>query len=45
MEACASALQDIGYDKWLVLEIRGLRDRFEEDTKANIDFVRRVFLK
>ncbi len=45
MEACASALHDIGYDKWLVLETSGRPDRFQEDTKANIDFVRRLFLK
>ncbi len=44
METCAGALRDIGYDKWLVLETSGRRDRFEEDTRANIDYVRRVFI-
>ena len=44
MEACAEALHDIGFDKWLVLETSGRPDRFEEDTRANIDYVRRVFL-
>lgn len=43
MEACAEALGDIGYDKWLVLETIGRPGRFKEDTIANIDFVRRVF--
>jgi len=44
MEVCAEALHDIGFDKWLVLETSGRPDRFEEDTRANIDYVRRVFL-
>ena len=44
MEACAEALHDIGFDKWLVLETSGRPDRFEEDTRANIDYVRKVFL-
>lgn len=44
MEVCAGALQDIGYNKWLVLETSGRPDRFEEDTKANIGFVRRTFM-
>ncbi|MCC5931524.1 MAG: sugar phosphate isomerase/epimerase [Cyclobacteriaceae bacterium] len=43
MESCANALADIGYDKWLVLETIGRPGRFEEDTLANIDFVKRVF--
>ncbi len=44
MEVCADALQDIGYNKWLVLETSGRPNRFEEDTKANIDFVRSTFM-
>ena len=44
MEICADALQDIGFNKWLVLETSGRPDRFEEDTKENIDFVRRPFI-
>ena len=44
MEACASALHDIGYDKWYVLETSGRTDRFEEDTRANIKFAREVFM-
>lgn len=44
MQACAKALSDIGYDKWLVLETIGRPGRFEEDTRANIDFVRKVFM-
>ncbi len=45
MEACAEALGDIGYDKWLVLETIGRPGRFVEDTTANIEFVRRVFIE
>ncbi len=44
MEACASALKDIGYDKWYVLETSGRPERFEEDTRANIRFAREVFM-
>ena len=43
MEACAGALRDIGYDKWLVLETSGRRNRFLEDTRANVAFVKRTF--
>lgn len=41
--AAAAACRDIGYDKWYVLETSGRRGRFEEDTRANIAFVKRVF--
>jgi L-ribulose-5-phosphate 3-epimerase len=44
MEACARAISDIGYDKWLVIESSGRPGRFEEDAVANIDFVRKVFM-
>ncbi len=44
MKACADALKDIGYDKWLVIETIGRPNRFEEDARANIDFTRRVFM-
>ncbi|TVR74151.1 MAG: sugar phosphate isomerase/epimerase [Marinilabiliales bacterium] len=44
LEACAAALRDIGYDKWLILETSGRENRFEEDTKANIEFARKVFM-
>ncbi len=44
MDACAQALSDIGYDKWLVIETMGRPGRFEEDTRKNIDFVRKVFM-
>lgn len=43
MEACAKAIKGIGYDKWLVIETIGRPGRFEEDTKANIEFVRKNF--
>jgi L-ribulose-5-phosphate 3-epimerase len=41
--AAAAACRDIGYDRWYVLETSGRSGRFEEDTRANIDFVKRVF--
>jgi L-ribulose-5-phosphate 3-epimerase len=44
MEQCARALKDIKYDKWLVLETSGREGRFEEDTKANVNYVRKVFI-
>ncbi len=43
MAACARALDDIGYNKWLVLETSGRRDRFIEDTRTNVAFTRRTF--
>ncbi len=43
MKACAKALDTIGYDKWLVLETRGRQDHFEEDTRSNINYVKRAF--
>lgn len=39
----AEACRAIGYDGWYVLETSGRRDRFEEDTRANVEFVKRVF--
>ena len=44
MAACARALDDIGYNKWLVLETSGRRDRFLEDTRANVAFVKETFV-
>ena len=43
MPACAKALADIEFDKWLVLETRGRKDMFEADTRSNIAFVRQTF--
>jgi len=43
MGRCAAALKAIGFDKWFVLETSGRSGRFEEDTMANIDYVREVF--
>jgi sugar phosphate isomerase/epimerase len=43
MPACADALRKIGYDKWLVLESRGRENRFEEDTRANVAYVKKTF--
>jgi len=43
MDACARALEDIGFDKWLVLETSGRRDRFLEDTRDNVAFVKKTF--
>jgi sugar phosphate isomerase/epimerase len=41
--AAAAALQDIGYDKWLVLETSGREDRFLEDTRANVFWAKETF--
>ncbi len=43
MKACAKALDDIGYDKWVVLETSGRKNKFEEDTKTNVAFVKKTF--
>lgn len=43
MKACANALDEIGYDKWVVLETSGRKDQFEDDTKTNVAFVRKTF--
>jgi L-ribulose-5-phosphate 3-epimerase len=42
-EAAAAACREIGYDGWYVLETSGRPGRFEEDTRANVAFVKRVF--
>jgi sugar phosphate isomerase/epimerase len=41
--AAAAALQDIGYDKWLVLETSGRDDLFLEDTRANVAWAKETF--
>jgi L-ribulose-5-phosphate 3-epimerase len=41
--AVAVACRGIRYDKWYVLETSGREGRFEEDTRANIEFVKRLF--
>ncbi len=43
MAAAAAALNDIGYDKWLVLETSGREDRFLEDTRRNVAWARQTF--
>lgn len=43
MPACATALREIGYDKWLVLESRGRKNKLEEDTIANMAYLEEVF--
>ncbi|MBN2413227.1 sugar phosphate isomerase/epimerase [candidate division KSB1 bacterium] len=43
MSQCAEALAEIGYDKWLVLETSGRKDKFVEDTKTNVAFVKKTF--
>ena len=43
MQQCATALNDIGYDKWLVLETSGRENHFEADTKANVAFAKKTF--
>ncbi len=42
-EAAAAACKEIGYNLWYTLETSGRKDRFLEDTRANIEFVRRLF--
>jgi sugar phosphate isomerase/epimerase len=44
MPAVAEALDDIEYDKWLVLETSGREGRFLEDTRANVALVKQRFL-
>lgn len=41
--AAAAALQEIAYDKWLVLETSGREDRFLEDTRANVAWAKETF--
>jgi len=43
MQQCAEALVEIGYDKWLVLETSGRKDKFVEDTKTNVAFAKKTF--
>ncbi len=43
MQACARALKDIGFNKWLVLETSGRENRFHEDTRTNVSFVKDTF--
>jgi sugar phosphate isomerase/epimerase len=43
MPAVAAALQEIGYDKWLVLETEGREGRFLEDTRANVAWAKQTF--
>ncbi len=44
MQECSRALKDTGFDKWLVLETSGRPGRFEEDTRANVEYVRREYI-
>jgi sugar phosphate isomerase/epimerase len=43
MAVCAQALAAIGFNKWLCLETSGRKDRFLEDTRANVAFVKKTF--
>ena len=43
IKACARALAEIGYDKWLVLVTNGRKGHFLEDTRRNVAFVRKTF--
>jgi len=43
MQQCAQALAEIGFDKWLVLETSGRKNKFVEDTKTNVAFVKKTF--
>lgn len=44
-DAVAEACRDIAYDKWYVLETSGRRNRFMEDTRANVAFVKERFAR
>ncbi|MFC1499746.1 sugar phosphate isomerase/epimerase family protein [Candidatus Zixiibacteriota bacterium] len=43
MAEAASVLEEISFDKWLVLETSGRRDQFLEDTRRNAAFARETF--
>jgi sugar phosphate isomerase/epimerase len=43
MPAAAAALSDIGYDKWLVLETSGRKDKLMEDTRTNVTWAKQTF--
>ena len=43
MPAVARVLDEIGYDKWLVLETSGRKGAFLEDTRTNVAYVRKTF--
>ncbi len=43
MAGCAKALNDINYDKWLVIETSGRKGKFIEDTRTNVAFIKKTF--
>jgi L-ribulose-5-phosphate 3-epimerase len=43
MTTAASALTEIGYNKWYVLETSGRDGKFIEDTRDNVEFVKKTF--
>jgi L-ribulose-5-phosphate 3-epimerase len=43
MPRVSAVLAEIGYDKWLVLETSGRTERFLEDTRSNVAYVRKTF--
>lgn len=43
MAAVAAALDEIGYDKWLVLETSGREGQFVEDTLTNVAWAKQTF--
>lgn len=43
MNACATALAEINYDKWYVLETSGRKNKFVEDTRKNVAFAKKTF--
>ena len=45
MKVCADALRGIGYDKWFVLETSGRPGNFEQDTRANVEYAQKVFIR
>lgn len=42
-EGVAEACKAIGFDKWYILETSGREGAFEEDTRANVAFAKRLF--
>lgn len=42
-KGAAKVCKEIGFDKWYVLETSGRKDKFTEDTIANVAFVQELF--
>lgn len=42
-EGVVAACRDIGFDNWYILETSGRKERFLDDTQANVAFVKKHF--